>query len=127
VKGLSQAILRLVVACLNRFRFASKGNPIGGTHALIPCTSWQVVNLALPGPVNLPWCCVRSLWCHFGTGPLVRMGVGSMGVDIGNVGLGEFRSLLQNKEVFRTLFFGGFRELKEPVSTVLSSITITLL
>jgi hypothetical protein len=42
------------IASSDRFTLTGKGNPIGGTHALIACTAGQVVNLALTGPVNLP-------------------------------------------------------------------------
>ena len=62
--------------------------------------------------MNLPLCCVLSLRGHFGSGPLVGMGMGSMGGDIGHVGVREFRSLLQNKEVLCVLFFGGFGEIE---------------
>lgn len=59
----SRTILRPAVTCLHRFRFAGKGHPIGGTRALIAWTAWQVVNLALTGPVNLSSCCVFLLRC----------------------------------------------------------------
>jgi len=35
VRGISRAILRLMVACLHRFRFATKEDSIGGTRAPI--------------------------------------------------------------------------------------------
>ena len=51
-------------------------------------------------------------WCRLGSGPLVRVRVGRMSIDIRNVSSGEFRSLLQDKKVLRVLFFGGFREIE---------------
>ena len=51
-------------------------------------------------------------WCRLGSGPLVRVRVGRMSVDIRNVSSGEFRSLLQDKEVLRVLFFGGLGEIE---------------